>query len=107
MGSERVTKSGQVRLRGIFFYAENIRAAMIETGGIPVSDAGLNKLLDSAMIAHIRSGGDHTKAISVEAVPDQWFVPKKINLHNFPGSVGIPAGGWLYFAVPKKMIFNA
>jgi len=105
MGSAPVTKDGMVCLRGIYFPAENIRAVMLETGGKPVSDQELNNLLDRAMVGSIASGVEKPEALEVEAIPDMWFVPIKINLHIAPGNV--PSGGWLYFAVAKRLIFNA
>jgi len=106
MGSARVTRNGTVILRGVHFDAENIRAAMLETGGKPVSDATLNKLLDQNMAA-CKATGKKPEALAVDSIPDVWFVPIEINLHNFPGGVGIPSGGWIYFAVPKKLVFDA
>lgn len=106
MGSVQVTKSGTIHLRGITFVAENIRAAMAETGGIPVSDPRLNTVLDGVMVANKQHGGN-TEALMVDAIPDKWFIPVEINLHSMPGVAGIPSGGWIYFAVPKKTMFNA
>lgn len=106
MGNVPVTKGGTVQLRGIHFPVENIRAAMMETGGVPVSDRQLNNVLDMVMQSQTVDGGDTPKALSVEAIPDQWFIPVKITLH-LPGIDSVPADCWIYFAVPKKTIFNA
>jgi hypothetical protein len=106
MGVVQVTKEGTVNLRGIQFPVDNIRAAMLETGGIPVSDPKLNAVLDRVMIANREHGRD-TNALVVDAIPDTWFIPIGMNLHTVPGLAGIPSGGWLYFAVKKKKIFNA
>lgn len=105
MGSAPVTKSGTVCLRGIHFPVENIRAAMIETGGKPVSDPELNDVLDEVVVAHRASGGKEPEALAVDAIPGMWFIPVKVNLFARPGL--IPSGGLIYFAVQRKTIFNA
>ncbi len=105
MESVQVTKAGTVKLRGIHLPVEQVRAAMLETGGVPVSDRELNSILDNALTSHFASSDEKPNSLTIEAIPDRWFIPIKIKLH-LPGDNTSP-DCWLYFAVQKKTIFNA
>ena len=106
MGTAQVKKDGTVLLRGVSFPIENVRAAMVETGGIPVSDPAINTALDGAMAAHMATSEEKPEALTIDAVEDHWFIPVRINLH-LSGSPGVPSERWIYFAVRKKKVFNA
>lgn len=107
MAQTPITKEGTVTLRGIAFPVDNIRAAMLETGGIPVSDPEINSALDRSLTAHFLTSDEKPEAMAIEAVPDYWFIPISINLHIVQGVVDSLSNAWIYFAVEKKKMFNA
>ena len=95
-----VHPDGTVKVRGIPFSVQCIRAAMAETGGVVVSDPDLIAELDRVMKER---GGDKTPdMLVVEAIPATWFVPKRITLHKFFGDPGKETEVFLYFAVQRQ-----
>lgn len=100
MATIQVDPKGTVSVRGIHFPVECIRAAMLETGGIVVSDPNINQELDRAMAA--RKGDVIPDMLYVEAIPAMYFVPKRVNIHNFVGAPGRKSNIFLYFAVKRQ-----
>jgi len=92
-----------VVVRGISFPADQIRAAMLETGGQVVAQEELNSALDIAM----KKAGGSVEMLSLSHLPGIYFVPKKVKLHcGIPGKPGFDVSGkpssiYLYFAVRK------
>ena len=98
-----ISQQGTVRLRGIAFPIDCIRAAMLETGGIVVSDENINRELDRAVTMHRMRTGKEPEMFLVEAIPATWFIPKKITVHRATHDiVGTKTDACLYFAVSKK-----
>lgn len=95
-----------VRVRGIAFPVDEIRAAMLETGGVVVSDRELNMRLDKAIHEHLARGKGEPDMLFAEVEPGYYFVPKKIRIHRGRFDVrGTESQFYLYFAVPRK--YNA
>lgn len=91
-----------IKLRGIAFPVDCIRAAMLETGGIVVSDDEINKVLDRALYA-TTADGKRPEMLTIEAIPAVVFIPKKIKVyHGLSDTTGTDTDMYLYFAVQKR-----
>ena len=91
-----------IQIRGIKFPVDCIQAAMLETGGILVSDEHIIAELDATMEGHRLSGKGEPEMLFIEAIPAMVFVPKKIQLHKSTLDViGRPTHRYLYFAVNR------
>jgi hypothetical protein len=96
-----------IKVRGVRFPIDCIRAAMLETGGKVVSDPNINNALDIAAIEHRAKTGKEPEQLIIEAIPATVFIPKKITLHRFRGDPGEKTRACLYFAVEKRFTFHA
>jgi hypothetical protein len=100
-------KDGRITIRGISFSVDEIRAMMLETGGVVVNDENLNLELDMAMYAYRMKKPNGSASLVVDAIPGVRFVPKRIRLHHgIPGLPGFNLEGvdsnkYLFFAVRK------
>ena len=103
-------RDGVVNIRGIGFFADEIRSMMLETGGKVVNDSRLNDELDLALHAYRVKKGDPwalPKQLIVEAIPGILFVPMQVTLHTGPTFTkqfkeGEKSRLCLYFAVNRR-----
>lgn len=105
MGELIINEQDQtVQIRGIKFPVDQIRAAMIETGGIVVANKELNDALDRALYNHVRVKDKAPTMLIIESEPGMVFIPKKVTVFHRPfqpAQDGID-GLYLYFAARKK-----
>lgn len=95
--------SNTVQVRGIAFNADNIKEAMLETGGIVVSDENLNMALDAAIRQHKAVKDGEPEMLLVEKEPGYYFVPRKVRLHMTRFDLeGRSSNIYLYFAVRRR-----
>lgn len=90
-----------VQLRGIHFPVDLIRAEMMETGGIPVSDPDINKALDKIVLECL-AGGKKAEMLFIEAIPGYAFLPRRILMHDKLSPEGRKTELHLYFAIRRQ-----
>jgi hypothetical protein len=102
-----VSDGGFVNVLGVAFPVEQIREAMLETGGVVVAQAELVAELEKIRRGSEAQTGKPCTSIAIEAIPGTVFYPKHFKVHaGIPGTPTFDTGGresrtCLYFAARK------
>lgn len=107
VGALRIEPSGLVNILGVAFRADEIKAAMAETGGVVVAQQALVSELERVRRESELNTGQRCSLITIESIPGIFFVPRHFKVHTgIPGTPtfdikGRPSRICLYFAVRR------